>query len=165
MFSHFDSLGVLLNAESCFLNKFGCRYSYESLSSVPQKPHYFTERYLDVKKVLVETFYGPPKEGVYSPSVQNTLYVMAKSVLNRSLSLSLCGAHTQIHVHTHAGQHSFPHPCSYTCIPHTHERTQSETHTCTMRMLTLVSRHRCMHASTYLHLSTYCFFYGAMVLD
>lgn len=122
MFSHFDSLGVLVNEESCFSNKCGCRYSYESLSSVPQKPHYFTERYLDVKKVLVDTFYGPPKEGVYSPSVQNTLYLMAKSVLNRSLSL--CGDHTQIHVHPHACQHLFPHPCSYTCIPHT--RTQQK---------------------------------------
>ena len=129
MFSHFDSLGVLLNAESCFLNKFGCRYSYESLSSVPQKPHYFTERYLDVKKVLVETFYGPPKEGVYSPSVQNTLYLMAKSVLNRSLSLSLFVAHA----HTN--------PCPPTCRPMpvstsmliylhpTRAHAQSETHT------------------------------------
>jgi hypothetical protein len=129
MFSHFDSLGVLLNAESCFLNKFGCRYSYESLSSVPQKPHYFTERYLDVKKVLVETFYGPPKEGVYSPSVQNTLYVMAKSVLNRSLSLSLCGAHTQIHVHTHAGQILFSTSMLIYLHPtHTRTHTVRNTH-------------------------------------
>ncbi|XP_040991569.1 uricase-2 isozyme 2 [Juglans microcarpa x Juglans regia] len=64
------------------------RYSYESLSSIPQKPYYFTDRYLDVKKVLVETFYGPPKQGVYSPSVQNTLHHMAKSVLNRFLDIS-----------------------------------------------------------------------------
>jgi len=126
MFSHFDSLGVLHKAESCFLNKCGCRYSYESLSSIPQKPYYFTERYLDVKKVLVDTFYGPPKEGVYSPSVQNTLYLMAKSVLNRSLSLSLslslCGtrtlAHTQIHLHPHAHILTCPHTCM-----------QSEAHT------------------------------------
>jgi hypothetical protein len=169
MFSHFDSLGVLLNAESCFLNKFGCRYSYESLSSVPQKPHYFTERYLDVKKVLVETFYGPPKEGVYSPSVQNTLYLMAKSVLNRSLSLSLSLSLWRAHTN----------PCPHTCRPtpvstsmliylhptHTRMQRVRNTYTCTMHMLTLVSRHRCMHAPTYLHLSTYCFFYGAMVLD
>lgn len=64
------------------------RYSYESISSIPQKPHYFTERYLDVKKVLVDTFFGPPKEGVYSASVQRTLYLMAKSVLNRFLDIS-----------------------------------------------------------------------------
>lgn len=67
----------------------GCRYSYESVSSIPQKPLYFTERYLDVKKVLADTFFGPPKEGVYSPSVQSTLFQMAKTVLNRSHILAL----------------------------------------------------------------------------
>ncbi|KAL5976490.1 hypothetical protein ACLOJK_020823 [Asimina triloba] len=36
-----------------------------------------------VKKVLIDTFFGAPKKGVYSPSVQNTLYLMAKAVLNR----------------------------------------------------------------------------------
>lgn len=41
-----------------------------------------------MKKVLVDTFFGPPKEGVYSPSVQRTLYEMAEAVLGRSLSLS-----------------------------------------------------------------------------
>nr|XP_023906156.1 uricase-2 isozyme 1 [Quercus suber]POF18924.1 uricase-2 isozyme 1 [Quercus suber] len=64
------------------------RYAYESLSSVPQKPQFFTDRYLNVKKDLVDTFFGPPKEGVYSPSVQNTLYLMAKSVLNRFPDIS-----------------------------------------------------------------------------
>ncbi|PRQ55501.1 putative factor independent urate hydroxylase [Rosa chinensis] len=57
------------------------RYLYESIFSIPQKPLYFTERYLNVKKVLTDTFYGPPKEGIYSPSVQSTLYDMAKTVL------------------------------------------------------------------------------------
>ncbi|KAL5800511.1 hypothetical protein ACOSQ4_033395 [Xanthoceras sorbifolium] len=59
------------------------RYSYESIFSLPQKPLYFTERYLDAKKVLMDTFFGCPKEGVYSPSVQSTLYHMAKAVLSR----------------------------------------------------------------------------------
>ncbi|GAU36439.1 hypothetical protein TSUD_19740 [Trifolium subterraneum] len=59
------------------------RYSYESVNSIPQKPLYFTEKYLDIKKVLVDTFFGSPKEGVYSPSVQSTLYQMAKATLNR----------------------------------------------------------------------------------
>jgi urate oxidase len=58
-------------------------YSFESLSSVPSKPLYFSERYLDVKNVLVDSFFGPPKEGVYSPSVQRTLYEMAEAVLGR----------------------------------------------------------------------------------
>ncbi|PRQ55504.1 putative factor independent urate hydroxylase [Rosa chinensis] len=57
------------------------RYLYESIFSIPLKPLYFTERYLNVKKVLTDTFYGPPKEGIYSPSVQSTLYDMAKTVL------------------------------------------------------------------------------------
>ncbi|KAF9597448.1 hypothetical protein IFM89_018894 [Coptis chinensis] len=59
------------------------RYSFESLSNVPLKPLYFSERFLDVKKLLVDTFFGPPNEGVYSPSVQSTLYHMARAVLNR----------------------------------------------------------------------------------
>ncbi|KAL2326625.1 hypothetical protein Fmac_025683 [Flemingia macrophylla] len=59
------------------------RYSYESLYSVPQRPLYFTDKYLEVKKVLADTFFGPPNVGVYSPSVQNTLYLMAKATLNR----------------------------------------------------------------------------------
>ncbi|KAK3035292.1 hypothetical protein RJ639_034815 [Escallonia herrerae] len=64
------------------------RYAFESLSSIPTKPLYFTERYVDVKKVLLETFFGPPKEGIYSPSVQSTLYQMAKAVLGRFSNIS-----------------------------------------------------------------------------
>ncbi|KAE8037976.1 hypothetical protein FH972_010524 [Carpinus fangiana] len=30
------------------------RYSYESLSSVPQKPHYFTERFLDISSIQLK---------------------------------------------------------------------------------------------------------------
>ncbi|XP_022957295.1 uricase-2 isozyme 2-like [Cucurbita moschata] len=59
------------------------RYSFDSLYSIPKRQCYFTETYLDVKKLLVDTFFGPPKEGVYSPSVQYTLYEMAKNVLSR----------------------------------------------------------------------------------
>lgn len=59
------------------------RYPFESLASIPVKPLYFTKMYLDVKKVLAETFFGPPNEGVYSPSVQATLYQMGKAVLGR----------------------------------------------------------------------------------
>ncbi|KAJ4826839.1 Uricase-2 isozyme 2 [Turnera subulata] len=58
------------------------KYSYEYVSSIPQNPLYFTQRYLDVKKVLVNTFFGPPKGGVYSASVQSTLFQMAKAVIN-----------------------------------------------------------------------------------
>ncbi|KAL4576712.1 hypothetical protein LXL04_012810 [Taraxacum kok-saghyz] len=59
------------------------RYQFESLQSISRGPLGFTEKYLDVKKVLVDTFFGPPKQGVYSPSVQATLYDMAKAVLAR----------------------------------------------------------------------------------
>ncbi|CAL5343123.1 unnamed protein product [Camellia sinensis] len=64
------------------------RYSFESRSSIPAKPLYFNDRYLNVKKVLVDTFFGPPKEGVYSPSVQSTLYQMAEAVLARFPDIS-----------------------------------------------------------------------------
>lgn len=47
------------------------------------------EKYMDVKKVLIDTFFGPTKGGVYSPSVQSTLYDMAKAVLAR-LPIILC---------------------------------------------------------------------------
>ncbi|KAL8101101.1 hypothetical protein AgCh_033111 [Apium graveolens] len=60
------------------------RYPFESPTSIPVKPLYFTKMYLDVKKVLAETFFGPPNEGIYSPSVQATLYQMGKVVLDPS---------------------------------------------------------------------------------
>lgn len=59
------------------------RYPYESLSSIPKQPFYFLNRYKEVKQTLLNTFFGHPKEGVYSPSVQTTLYQMAKDVLVR----------------------------------------------------------------------------------
>ncbi|KAD7479882.1 hypothetical protein E3N88_03018 [Mikania micrantha] len=55
------------------------RYQFESLSSISNQPLLFTEKHLDVKRVLINPFCGPPKEGVYSPSVQATLYHMAKA--------------------------------------------------------------------------------------
>ncbi|XP_044461017.1 uricase-2-like [Mangifera indica] len=64
------------------------RYWYPSVFKLPENPLYFTERYLDVKKVLMDTFFGHPKVGVYSPSVQSTLYEMAKAVLSRFSDVS-----------------------------------------------------------------------------
>lgn len=58
------------------------RFSFESVNSIPSNPLYFAERYSDVRKALLDTFFGPPNVGVYSPSVQSTLYQMAKAVLN-----------------------------------------------------------------------------------
>ncbi|KAM0000214.1 putative factor independent urate hydroxylase [Helianthus debilis subsp. tardiflorus] len=76
-----------------------CIYQFESLSSINNKPLQFTEKYPCVKKVLMDTFFGPPKEGVYSPSVQATLYDMAKVVLGRYL-LSLSFIHTHTYTQT-----------------------------------------------------------------
>ncbi|KAL7147059.1 hypothetical protein ABFS83_06G082900 [Erythranthe nasuta] len=64
------------------------RYPFENLASVPAKQSYFMEKYTNVKKVLLDTFFGPTKEGVYSPSVQSTLYYMAKAVLARVSDVS-----------------------------------------------------------------------------
>uniref|UniRef100_A0A1J3I4F6 Uricase n=1 Tax=Noccaea caerulescens TaxID=107243 RepID=A0A1J3I4F6_NOCCA len=59
------------------------RYSYDSVASVPRKGLYFSDKFMEVKKVLMETFFGPPETGVYSPSVQRTLYLMGGAVLRR----------------------------------------------------------------------------------
>ncbi|XP_073032135.1 uricase [Primulina eburnea] len=64
------------------------RYPFNALASIPLKKFYFTERYMDVKTVLVNTFFGPPKDGVYSPSVQSTLYHMANAILVRFPDIS-----------------------------------------------------------------------------
>lgn len=65
------------------------RYAFERLSDIPPKPFCFTQRYQEVKEVLLETFFGPPQVGIYSPSVQNTLYLMARAVLNKFLDITL----------------------------------------------------------------------------
>ncbi|EFJ14801.1 hypothetical protein SELMODRAFT_156451 [Selaginella moellendorffii] len=46
-----------------------------------RKPSCYTGTYDKVTRTLFETFFGPSKSGVYSPSVQNTLYLMAQEVL------------------------------------------------------------------------------------
>ncbi|CAM6012615.1 unnamed protein product [Sphagnum balticum] len=51
--------------------------------SYSTKPADYQKTYEEVKDVLVTTFFGPPHEGVYSPSVQKTLYEMAQAVLAR----------------------------------------------------------------------------------
>ncbi|KAK6135951.1 hypothetical protein DH2020_030289 [Rehmannia glutinosa] len=64
------------------------RYPFETLASIPAEQLYFMEKYMDVKKVLIDTFFGPTEGGVYSPSVQSTLYHMAKAVLARVSDVS-----------------------------------------------------------------------------
>lgn len=43
----------------------------------------FDKAWEGVKKITLETFAGEPREGVYSPSVQNTLYLTEQNVLAR----------------------------------------------------------------------------------
>jgi urate oxidase len=51
-----------------------CRYS---------GPAHYDEAYAAAKTALGKAFWGPPKSGVYSPSVQYTLFQMGKLVLDR----------------------------------------------------------------------------------
>ncbi|KAL2609002.1 hypothetical protein R1flu_027575 [Riccia fluitans] len=57
--------------------------SIRSVWRYSRKPSDYNEVYATVRKILESTFFGPCKGGVYSPSVQNTLYLMAKEVLLR----------------------------------------------------------------------------------
>ncbi|KAL4568548.1 hypothetical protein LXL04_024162 [Taraxacum kok-saghyz] len=71
---HFTSQYSLKHERGCLLLK-SLHHGGAHLGSL--------KKYLDVKKVLVDSFFGPPKQGVYSPSIQATLYDMAKVVLAR----------------------------------------------------------------------------------
>jgi urate oxidase len=51
--------------------------------SYSSKPADYQKTYGEVKDILVSTFFGPPHEGIYSHSVQKTLYEMAQAVLSR----------------------------------------------------------------------------------
>lgn len=125
-----------------FLSNLGSRYSYESLSSIPPNPHCFTERYLDVKKVLVDTFYGPPTQGVYSPSVQSTLYQVARNVLNRSLSQSPSHTHPSTHIDSHSTFHTHTHTHISAC---SHVHTGRKLEKCMDVYSCIVCWHWCMH--------------------
>ncbi|KAG6545406.1 hypothetical protein Mapa_013005 [Marchantia paleacea] len=57
--------------------------SIRSVWSYSKKPLNYNETHATVKNTLLSTFFGPSRGGVYSPSVQNTLYLMAKEVLFR----------------------------------------------------------------------------------
>ncbi|CAI5947480.1 unnamed protein product [Closterium sp. NIES-64] len=46
-------------------------------------PPCFNTAYSAAKAALTDTFFGPPQGGVYSPSVQRTLYLMGEEVLSR----------------------------------------------------------------------------------
>ena len=45
---------------------------------------YFATVYRDtVKSTILDVFAGPPQTGVYSPSVQHTLYIAEKQILDK----------------------------------------------------------------------------------
>ena len=45
----------------------------------------YDKAFQEIKTALGEAFWGPPKSGVYSPSVQYTLFQMAKLALQRCI--------------------------------------------------------------------------------
>ncbi|KAH7300015.1 hypothetical protein KP509_24G041100 [Ceratopteris richardii] len=62
------------------------------------KPSCYNKAFETVKQILLDVFFGPPDAGVYSPSVQNTLYLMGERVLQRlpeieSIKLSMPNLH------------------------------------------------------------------------
>ncbi|XP_078434222.1 uricase / urate oxidase / nodulin 35 [Wolffia australiana] len=59
------------------------RYDLKSVAEISEKSISFSEIHSEVKNLLASTFFGPANGGVYSPSVQNTLFLMGKAVLNR----------------------------------------------------------------------------------
>eukprot|EP00250_Pteridium_aquilinum_P005739 c15792_g1_i1 orf=215-1117(-) len=70
----------------------------KSVWSYRSKPSCYNETYERVKNTLLDAFFGPPESGVYSPSVQNTLYLMGEKVLRRlpeieSIKLSMPNLH------------------------------------------------------------------------
>jgi urate oxidase len=50
----------------------------------------YSAAYEGVKAAMVEAFFGPSKGGVYSPSVQYTLFEMARMAIDRSVGTHMC---------------------------------------------------------------------------
>eukprot|EP00475_Leptophrys_vorax_P012036 TRINITY_DN18487_c0_g1_i1.p1 TRINITY_DN18487_c0_g1~~TRINITY_DN18487_c0_g1_i1.p1 ORF type:complete len:294 (+),score=6.18 TRINITY_DN18487_c0_g1_i1:138-1019(+) len=55
----------------------------EATWSYSTDPPCFTAAFAAAKAALADTFYGPSKGGVYSPSVQRTLFLMGQALLDR----------------------------------------------------------------------------------
>lgn len=58
-------------------------WTYDSMKSAD-----FDNAWLTVKDAIIEKFAGPPDTGVYSPSVQHTLYQAEKTVLEKVAEVS-----------------------------------------------------------------------------
>jgi urate oxidase len=57
--------------------------SIRSTWTYSRLPTDFSAAYEGIKATLAGTLYGPPDRGVFSPSVQATLFQMAKAVLDK----------------------------------------------------------------------------------
>lgn len=49
----------------------------------------FDNVWYTVKDCIMKNFAGPPDTGIYSPSVQNTLYLTEKSILDKVKQVSM----------------------------------------------------------------------------
>lgn len=58
-------------------------WTYDNMKSAD-----FDNAWLTVKDAILEKFAGPPDTGVYSPSVQHTLYQAEKTVLEKVSEVS-----------------------------------------------------------------------------
>lgn len=65
-------------AERIFSTVVEAEWEYERASNVN-----FDDSWLTVKDAILDKFAGPPDTGIYSPSVQNTLYLAEKMVLDK----------------------------------------------------------------------------------
>lgn len=54
----------------------------------------FDNAWLTVKDAILDKFAGPPDTGIYSPSVQHTLYQAEKVVLEKVPEVSACEGFT-----------------------------------------------------------------------
>lgn len=68
---------------ACLLSTLACPSSRSRYSSPPSC---YDAAYAAVKQAFVSAFFGPPKGGVYSPSVQYTLFRMGQEALARCVS-------------------------------------------------------------------------------
>lgn len=65
------------STDRTFCTKVYCRYQFDAMKGVN-----FDNCWNFVKSTILEEFAGPPHTGVYSPSVQNTLYLAEQKILN-----------------------------------------------------------------------------------
>lgn len=85
-----QNIGLVLNYVAIYLLRFlfystivEAEWTYDNMKSAD-----FDNAWLTVKDAILEKFAGPPDTGVYSPSVQHTLYQAEKTVLEKVSEVS-----------------------------------------------------------------------------